>query len=65
MARDREIACIHYKAEKECDLGKDGTFRDYCQTCQTYKKLPGGLPARPNLKKEKLNKAKADRRNWD
>lgn len=42
MAKTREIACVHYKAEGDCDLGKAGTMRKQCQTCKSYKKLPGG-----------------------
>lgn len=63
--KDREIACIHYLAEKNCDLGKEGTFRHYCQTCKTYKPKPGGRAARPDLRKEKKEKFLKDRRNWD
>ena len=44
--KDREIACVHYKAEGNCDLGKDGTFRGHCQICPSYKKKPGAKPAR-------------------
>ena len=39
MARNREIACVHYKAEGVCDLGKEGTFRHQCQFCKNYKKI--------------------------
>ena len=53
MARDREIACIHYRAEGACDLGKEGTFRKHCQICKTYKKLPGGKPARTDNRRHK------------
>ena len=45
MSKTREIACIHYICEGECDLGKEGTFRKHCQVCRTYKKKPGGKPA--------------------
>ena len=65
MARDREIACIHYVCEGNCDLGKEGTFRKACQTCKTYKAMRGGRPARPNLKREKKDKFLKDRRNWE
>ena len=53
MARDREIACIHYRAEGVCDLGKEGTFRKHCQICKTYKRLPGGKPARTDNRRHK------------
>ena len=56
MARTREIACIHYKCEHNCDLGKDACFRGLCQTCPTYKKLPGGKPARVDNRRKKMDK---------
>lgn len=56
MAKTREIACIHYKAEGICDLGKDATFRGHCQICPTYKKMKGGRPARTDNRKRKLDK---------
>lgn len=64
MARDREIACIHYVREGECDLGREGTFRKQCQICSKYRALPGGKPARKNLKREKQEKFMRDKRNW-
>lgn len=63
--KDREIACIHYLNEGNCALGKEGTFRKQCQICKTYKKTPGGQPARKNLKREKAAKFMKDRRNWE
>lgn len=63
--KDREIACIHYLNEGNCALGKEGTFRKQCQICKTYKKVPGGQPARKNLKREKNDKFMKDRRNWE
>lgn len=53
MAKTREIQCIHYINEGNCDLGKEGTFRKHCQTCKTYKKLPGGKPARIDTRKQR------------
>ena len=64
MAKDREIACIHYINEGNCALGKEGTFRHQCQTCKTYKALRGGKPARPNLKRDKRERFEKDKRNW-
>ena len=64
MAKDREIACIHYVCERNCDLGKEGTFRKQCQICKTYKAVKGGKAARPNLKREKNEKFMKDKRNW-
>lgn len=62
--KDREIACKYYIAEKQCSKGREGTFRKYCQKCSLYLALPGGRPARKNLKHEKEKKYLADRRNW-
>lgn len=56
MAKTREIACIHYKAEGVCDLGKEGTFRRQCQKCKTYKAIPGGKPARTDTRKKRLER---------
>ena len=56
MARDREIVCMHYKAERVCDLGKEGTFRKACQSCRSYKKLPGGKPARTDNRRQKMDR---------
>ena len=46
MAKTREIQCIHYVCEGNCDLGKEGTFRKKCQTCKTYSAKRGARPAR-------------------
>ena len=54
--KDREIACVHYIAENNCDLGKDATFRGHCQTCPSYSALKGGKPARTDNRKHKLDK---------
>lgn len=53
MAKTREVQCIHYICEGNCDLGKEGIFRKRCQTCKTYKKLPGGKPARTDTRKQR------------
>ena len=53
MAKIREIQCIHYICEGNCDLGKEGTFYKQCQICRTYKKLPGGKPARTDNRRQK------------
>ena len=64
MAKDREIACENNVCEGECTKGREGTFRNYCQTCNLYKPVRGGIPARKNLKKEKTEKFLKDKRNW-
>lgn len=56
--KDREIPCMHYICEGECDIGREGTFRRYCQTCREYKEKRHGVPARPNDRKEKIYKEK-------
>lgn len=56
MAKDREIQCIHYINECNCDFGKDGTFRGTCQTCPSYKKKPGARPARTDNRRQKLDR---------
>lgn len=56
MAKDREIQCIHYICEGQCDIGKDGTFRHSCQTCKNYKKKSGSRPARTDNRAHKLDK---------
>ena len=56
MGSEREVACIYYKWEGECKKGREGTFRKARQTCKTYKAKKGSLPARQNLKKQKIEK---------
>lgn len=56
--RDRNIACIHYQYEKSCDLGREGTFYHYCQKCKMYNARRGAEPARLNLKREKIERAR-------
>lgn len=56
MAKTREIQCVHYVCEGNCDLGKDGTFRHQCQTCKTYKKKTGGKPARKDNRRQKMER---------
>lgn len=58
MSSEREIACIYYKWEGECEKGREGTFRKACQTCKKYKARKGSLPARKNLKRQKMEKIK-------
>ena len=56
IMKNREIACLHYKAEGNCDLGKEGTFYAACQHCKNYRKLPGGKPARTDNRRRKMDK---------
>ena len=56
--QDREVSCIYYKWEGECTKGREGTFRKACQTCKKYKAKKGSLPARKNLKRQKIEKIK-------
>ena len=64
MAKTREIACVHYKAEGSCDLGKDGTFRGHCQTCPSYSHLRHGRPARTDNRRQKAERIMRKER-WD
>ena len=63
--KDREIQCVHYVCEGVCDLGKEGTFRKRCQTCKTYKKLPGGKPARTDNRRQKMDRIMRKERYYD
>lgn len=56
MAKTREISCIHYVCHGNCDLGKDADFYGLCQTCPTYKKKPGGKPARTDTRKQRMER---------
>lgn len=56
MAKTREIQCIHYVNEKNCDLGKGGEFYGCCQTCRSYKKKPGAIPNRKDTRRERLDR---------
>lgn len=51
--RTREIQCIHYVREGECNLGHEGTFRSCCQHCKQYKKMAGARPARTDTRRAK------------
>lgn len=62
--KDREIACVHYKAEGSCDLGKDGTFRGHCQICPSYSPLRHGKPARTDTRRQKAERIMRKER-WD
>ena len=57
--KERLIACIHYKCENSCDLGREGTFYHQCQTCKSYKPIKGGKPAKVDNRRnirDKLDK---------
>lgn len=54
--QDREVSCVYYKWEGECEKGREGTFRKACQTCKKYKAKRGSTLARPNLKRQKIEK---------
>ena len=64
--KDREIACESYICEGSCKKRpkKKITFRKTCQTCKDYRPIKHGHPARPNIRKQKLEKMKKDPRNW-
>ena len=58
MAKGREIACIHYVCEGNCDLGKDARFRGHCQICPTYSPLRHGRPARTDTRRQRVERAR-------
>lgn len=53
MAKTREIACQFYEYEGGCLKGREGTFNKACQKCKLYKALPGGRPAKKDLRRQK------------
>ena len=61
MSRDREIACKNYVCEGECKINREGTFHKYCQTCNKWRPVSGGRPARLDLRKKK--RADFDKKN--
>ena len=57
MAKERLIACIHYKAKGICDIkNKKCRFWHEMQICPTYKKLAGGKLAQTDTRRTKLDK---------
>lgn len=58
MAKDGFIKCEYYLNEGNCSKGREGTFYHSCQHCDLYKAVRGAAPAKKNLKKQKLQKAK-------
>lgn len=58
--KDREIVCRFYTYEGgPCDKrGISAHFRGECQTCAKYDPLKHGRPARPDVRKKKLDKAR-------
>ena len=53
--KDREIACVHYRAERVCDLGKDCEFWGHCQTCPSHRPKKGA-----SIRKDYRSKKKND-----
>lgn len=58
MATDRLIACVYYECEHSCLKGREGTFRDACQTCKKYVPRKGSRLTHQNLKKKKAERIK-------
>ena len=50
MAKFREAPCKYYANEGNCDQGRDGTYRSYCQKCSKYEPRKGYV-TKPNKKK--------------
>lgn len=63
--RDRCIPCKHYNAEHMCNLGKDCTFWDKCQTCKNYTPAKGRRPCRIDRRGELLEKARKKDERYD
>ena len=64
MAKTREIACVHYLCEGNCDLGKKCEFWGHCQTCKTWKRKPGAKPPRVDTRRQKAERIMRKER-WD
>ena len=60
MAKDRFIKCEFYLYEGNCAKNGEGTFYHSCQKCGLYKPVKGSIPAKKNLKREKIEKAKKE-----
>ncbi len=50
MAKFHEAPCKYYLNEGNCEKGRDGTYRSYCQKCSKYEPRKGYVP-KPNKKK--------------
>lgn len=55
MSKTREIACLYYVCEGNCDKDRKAEINGYCQHCDLYTKRAHIKTV--NRKKEKLNKA--------
>ena len=64
MSKDREIVCIYYLNEGNCQKGHKGLFNYTCQTCKNYTPKKGAFPRRKNLKKQKNEKWMRDIKNF-
>ena len=65
MGKDRNVACVNYLAERECAIGREGTFHSACQRCQAYEPLKGGKPLHGSLKREKIAAFEKNWRRWE
>lgn len=54
--KTREIQCIHYICEGECDLGHKGIFYGCCQYCKRYKPLRSGKSARSDTRRKRKDR---------
>ena len=43
MAKFREAPCKYYMNEGNCEKGRDGTYRSYCQKCSKYEPRKVGI----------------------
>ena len=50
MAKFHEAPCKYYLNEGNCEKGRDGKYRSYCQKCSKYEPRKGYV-TKPNKKK--------------
>lgn len=60
MAKDRFVKCEFYLNEGNCAKKREGSFYHYCQHCDQYRPVRGSIPAKKNLKREKIEKARKE-----
>lgn len=65
MAKEKGT-CLHYHFEGAggCDLGKECSYWHLCQTCPQWMRKPGSGIPRPDLRRQKLDRARKKER-WD
>lgn len=56
--KEKQRPCIYYICEKNCELGREGTHKKYCQRCDHYTPDKRYKLNKKNIKREKLEKIK-------